>query len=122
MAWVERHHSPSPPSARHPRPPGATVNVGVDPSKVQITKLKVDKDRKALLERKRGAAADKGKFSEAEVQVRGPCSPQAGGGLLQHAGGHGLCVGKQVQHGMQQLEACQAAREVAWMALFQLRI
>lgn len=26
---------------------GATVNVGVDPSKVVITKLKMDKDRKA---------------------------------------------------------------------------
>ena len=31
---------------------GATVNVGIDPSKVVITKLKIDKDRKALLERK----------------------------------------------------------------------
>lgn len=31
---------------------GATVNVGLDPSKVVITKLKLDKDRKALLERK----------------------------------------------------------------------
>jgi hypothetical protein len=31
---------------------GATVNVGLDPSKVVITKLKIDKDRKALLERK----------------------------------------------------------------------
>lgn len=31
---------------------GATVNVGIDPSKVVITKLKMDKDRKALLERK----------------------------------------------------------------------
>lgn len=51
---------------------GATVNVGIDPSKVVITKLKIDKDRKALLERKKGAAgADKGKgkFTEAEVQA-----------------------------------------------------
>lgn len=51
---------------------GATVNVGIDPSKVIITKLKIDKDRKALLERKNGAAgADKGKgkFTEAEVQA-----------------------------------------------------
>ncbi len=31
---------------------GATVNVGLDPSKCVITKLKIDKDRKALLERK----------------------------------------------------------------------
>ena len=34
---------------------GATMNVGIDPSKVVITKLKMDKDRKALLElKKRG--------------------------------------------------------------------
>jgi len=30
---------------------GATVNVGIDPSKVIITKLKIDKDRRALLDR-----------------------------------------------------------------------
>lgn len=35
-----------------PQVNGATVNVGLDPSKVVITKLKIDKDRKALLERK----------------------------------------------------------------------
>ncbi|KAG6548075.1 hypothetical protein Mapa_010509 [Marchantia paleacea] len=41
---------------------GATVNVGIDPSKVVITKLKLDKDRKALLDRKgKGRAAEKGK-------------------------------------------------------------
>ncbi|CAI6002824.1 unnamed protein product [Closterium sp. NIES-65] len=41
---------------------GATVNVGVHPSKVVITKLKLDKDRKALLDRKaKGRLADKGK-------------------------------------------------------------
>ena len=45
---------------------GASVPVGLDPSKVVITKLKMDKDRKALLERK-GAGGGKGKFSEAEV-------------------------------------------------------
>mmetsp|Transcript_7871 Transcript_7871/g.13599 ORF Transcript_7871/g.13599 Transcript_7871/m.13599 type:complete len:144 (-) Transcript_7871:152-583(-) len=48
---------------------GATVNVGVDPSKCIITKLKLDKDRKALLERKRGANAEKGKFTPEEVQA-----------------------------------------------------
>ena len=50
---------------------GATVNVGLDPSKVVITKLKLDKDRKALLERKKGANADKGKgkFTAEEVQA-----------------------------------------------------
>lgn len=31
---------------------GNTVHVGIHPSKVVITKLKMDKDRKALLERK----------------------------------------------------------------------
>lgn len=50
---------------------GATVNVGVDPSKVIVTKLKMDKDRKALLERKKGGKAEKGKgkFTEQEVQA-----------------------------------------------------
>jgi large subunit ribosomal protein L26e len=49
---------------------GATVNVGIDPSKVVVMKLKLDKDRKALLERKgKGRAADKGKgkFTDADV-------------------------------------------------------
>ncbi|KAH8972959.1 hypothetical protein BDL97_01G019400 [Sphagnum fallax] len=41
---------------------GSTVNVGIDPSKVVITKFKLDKDRKALLDRKgKGRAAEKGK-------------------------------------------------------------
>ncbi|KAH7566696.1 hypothetical protein JRO89_XS08G0217600 [Xanthoceras sorbifolium] len=42
---------------------GATVNVGINPSKVVITKLRLDKDRKSLLDRKaKGrAAADKEK-------------------------------------------------------------
>ncbi|KAL4629141.1 hypothetical protein ACB092_05G287200 [Castanea dentata] len=31
---------------------GSTVNVGVNPSKVVITKLRLDKDRKSLLNRK----------------------------------------------------------------------
>lgn len=51
---------------------GQTVNVGIDPSKCVITKLKIDKDRKALLERKKGAAGaekGKGKFTEQEVQA-----------------------------------------------------
>jgi len=50
---------------------GATVNVGIHPSKVVITKLKLDKDRKALLERKgkgRGADKGKGKYSEGDAQ------------------------------------------------------
>ncbi|KAA8522596.1 hypothetical protein F0562_013043 [Nyssa sinensis] len=42
---------------------GSTVNVGINPSKVLITKLRLDKDRKSLLDRKaKGrAAADKDK-------------------------------------------------------------
>lgn len=51
---------------------GATVNVGVDPSKVIITKLKIDKDRNSILSRKKGAEGaekGKGKFTEQEVQA-----------------------------------------------------
>ena len=51
---------------------GATTAIGLHPSKVIITKLKLDKDRKAPLERKKGASTTekgKGKFSEAEVQA-----------------------------------------------------
>jgi large subunit ribosomal protein L26e len=45
------------------------VQVGVDPSKVVITKLKMDKDRKALLQRKGAskAGAKGGKFTASEV-------------------------------------------------------
>lgn len=32
---------------------GASVNIGIDPSKVQITKIHEDKDRKALIERRK---------------------------------------------------------------------
>ncbi|MBA0760935.1 hypothetical protein Gotri_023647, partial [Gossypium trilobum] len=51
---------------------GSTVNVGVNPSKVVITKLRLDKDRKSLLDRKaKGRAAadkDKGtKFSAEDI-------------------------------------------------------
>ncbi|KAN0047333.1 hypothetical protein ACTA71_001715 [Dictyostelium dimigraforme] len=41
---------------------GNTAQIGVSPSNVILTKLKLDKDRKALLERKnRTVGADKGK-------------------------------------------------------------
>lgn len=44
--------------------------MGVDPSKVVITKLKLDKDRRALLDRKSSKAEKgKGKFTEQEVQA-----------------------------------------------------
>jgi len=50
---------------------GATVPVGIDASKVVITKLKLDKDRKKILERKNRNKAQeakgKGKYSEADV-------------------------------------------------------
>eukprot|EP00397_Hematodinium_sp_SG-2012_P054204 GEMP01065199.1.p2 GENE.GEMP01065199.1~~GEMP01065199.1.p2 ORF type:complete len:145 (+),score=28.38 GEMP01065199.1:41-436(+) len=42
---------------------GQSVQVGVSPSNVVITKLKLDKDRKVLLERK-SRSASKGKHSE----------------------------------------------------------
>lgn len=51
---------------------GATVNVGIHPSKVVITKLKLDKDRRALLERKskgRQQGQDKGKYSEESMEA-----------------------------------------------------
>ena len=49
---------------------GAQVQIGVDPSKVQITKLHMDPDRKKLLERKsRSAEKGKGKYSEADVDM-----------------------------------------------------
>lgn len=52
---------------------GATVNVGIDPSKVVITKLKLDKDRKALLDRKgKGRAAEKGKGKFTAEDVSAP--------------------------------------------------
>lgn len=51
---------------------GATVNVGIQPSKVVVTKLKLDKDRKALLERKkkgRETEKGKGKFTDSDIQA-----------------------------------------------------
>merc|ERR1711990_303196 len=47
---------------------GSTVNVGIHPSNVMITKLKLDKDRRAILERKDTTKAElkgKGKYTEA---------------------------------------------------------
>merc|ERR1711887_275539 len=46
---------------------GSTVNVGIHPSNVSITKLKLDKDRRAILDRKdttKELAKGKGKYSE----------------------------------------------------------
>jgi hypothetical protein len=51
---------------------GATVQVGINPSKVIITKLRLDKDRKKLLERKKGSAAkaaDPNKMLEQDTET-----------------------------------------------------
>mmetsp|Transcript_13199 Transcript_13199/g.28478 ORF Transcript_13199/g.28478 Transcript_13199/m.28478 type:complete len:146 (+) Transcript_13199:35-472(+) len=51
---------------------GATVQVGIHPSKCVITKLKLDKDRKNILERKNKeakSAKGKGKFTEQDVAM-----------------------------------------------------
>merc|ERR1711890_3665 len=49
---------------------GQSVNVGIHPSKVVIVKLKMDKDRKSILERcakGRKVKADKGKHTEESI-------------------------------------------------------
>jgi len=48
---------------------GATVHVGIHPSKVVIVKLKMDKDRKSILERKAKSRSklDKGKHTEETI-------------------------------------------------------
>lgn len=53
---------------------GATVHVGIHPSNVVITKLKLDKDRRAILERraKGRQQAEKGKHTEESVQKTQP--------------------------------------------------
>eukprot|EP00966_Prymnesium_polylepis_P070251 1633173-Prymnesium_polylepis.1 len=51
---------------------GATVQVGINTSKCVITKLKLDKDRKSILERKNKETKSdkgKGKFTEQEVAM-----------------------------------------------------
>ena len=46
------------------------MQVGIHPSKCVITKLKLDKDRKAILERKNKENKDKkGKFTEKDVAM-----------------------------------------------------
>merc|ERR1712209_189172 len=50
---------------------GATVHVGIHPSKVVIQKLKLDKDRKRILEhraRSKKSEGDKGKHTEESIQ------------------------------------------------------
>merc|ERR1711881_271621 len=50
---------------------GSTVNVGIHPSNVVITKLKLDKDRRKILDRKDTSKAmekGKGKYTDADVK------------------------------------------------------
>ncbi|KAK2903939.1 hypothetical protein Q8A73_010596 [Channa argus] len=50
---------------------GTTVHVGIHPSKVVITRLKLDKDRKKILERKaksRAGVKEKGKYKEETIE------------------------------------------------------
>mmetsp|Transcript_47134 Transcript_47134/g.113052 ORF Transcript_47134/g.113052 Transcript_47134/m.113052 type:complete len:149 (+) Transcript_47134:49-495(+) len=51
---------------------GATVNVGIHPSNVVITRLKLDKDRKAILARKNrdNQNKNKGKYTQADADAR----------------------------------------------------
>mmetsp|Transcript_35702 Transcript_35702/g.47097 ORF Transcript_35702/g.47097 Transcript_35702/m.47097 type:complete len:148 (-) Transcript_35702:89-532(-) len=51
---------------------GQTVHIGIHPSNVVITKLKLDKDRKAALERKNRSKGDdkaKGKITQTDVDM-----------------------------------------------------
>jgi large subunit ribosomal protein L26e len=43
---------------------GASVQVGIDPSKVVITKLKMDKSRKAILARKGSASTEDAEMAD----------------------------------------------------------
>lgn len=63
----DQRSSPLPLDAEWPS--GMTLNVGIDPSKVQIVKLKLDKDRKALLEKKKRKGTAKGKFTDQDIQA-----------------------------------------------------
>merc|ERR1712139_95461 len=50
---------------------GSTVNVGIHPSNAVITKLKLDKDRRSILERKntqKAAEKGKGKYTEGDAK------------------------------------------------------
>lgn len=53
------------------RPNGAVTQIGIDPSKVEITKIKIDKDRKKILDRRdttKGLEKGKGKYTTDEIQ------------------------------------------------------
>ncbi|CAK0841250.1 unnamed protein product [Prorocentrum cordatum] len=47
---------------------GQTVPIGIHPSKVTITKIKLDKDRKALLDRKGGKGKKGQKYTDKDME------------------------------------------------------
>jgi len=49
----------------------AQVNIGIHPSNVQITKLKLDKDRKAILDRKNRSSDDVPGLADQEDNMAG---------------------------------------------------
>ena len=51
---------------------GATVNIGLHPSNVELTKLKLTKNRQAILDRKNRSTGDKnkGKITEADKAMQ----------------------------------------------------
>uniref|UniRef100_A0A4X2KR99 Uncharacterized protein n=1 Tax=Vombatus ursinus TaxID=29139 RepID=A0A4X2KR99_VOMUR len=56
---------------QHEKANGTTVHVGIHPSKVVIIRLKLDKDRKKILERKakfQQAGKEKGKYKEETIE------------------------------------------------------
>jgi len=55
---------------------GATVNIGIHPSKVTVTKLKLDKDRKAILDRKDRSKDKKGEKQKI-TQSQAEAAPMA---------------------------------------------
>merc|ERR1712152_128487 len=49
---------------------GATVSVGIRPSKVEVVRLKIDRDRKKILDRKnKTKLQEKGKHTEEDVAM-----------------------------------------------------
>jgi len=57
---------------QHDKANGATVSVGFHPSKVEVVKLRLDKDRKRILARKNTKAGEekgKGKYTETDGTV-----------------------------------------------------
>ncbi|CAF0895183.1 unnamed protein product [Rotaria sp. Silwood1] len=55
---------------------GNTVHIGIHPSKVQITKLKLDRDRKRILDRRsKSKLAAKGKHTEESIQQTSTTAP-----------------------------------------------